>query len=274
MQQPGGADLRPGQCVQARQHPDLRRALGQLHAAVRAVYTSGGRRFNNWAHANLGMVDARKAIAFSCNPWYYDSAVRATPGVYSRQLKSRLTELGYSRPTGLEIVGEKTGLLTDIDDYSTRRRAVVRRVRPEHEHRPGRRARHARPGGAVMSTIINEGQQRPLTVVKAVDGKAPPRPQPVSVVRDGNTEIFRFIKEGMHWTTSIPGGTASTKLGPNLFPVPTAGKTGTAENGMSARPARGTPTPMRGTRATARSATRPLRWSRSSRTAARATARA
>ncbi|GGM08879.1 peptidoglycan D,D-transpeptidase FtsI family protein [Deinococcus aerophilus] len=212
---------------------------GNFSLSCAPTYYFGRARFNNWSHTNLGMVDARKAIAFSCNPWFYDSAVRATPGVYSRQLKSRLTELGYNRPTGLEIVGEKTGLLTDIDDYSTPAAPWYAGSGLNMSIGQGDVLVTPAQVARVMSTIINEGQQRPLTVVQAVDGKAPPRSQPISVVRNGNTEIFRFIKEGMHWTTSIPGGTASTKLGPNLFPVPTAGKTGTAENGISARPDKG-----------------------------------
>ena len=212
---------------------------GNFSLSCAPSYYFGRARFNNWSHTNLGVVDGRKAIAFSCNPWYYDSAVRATPGVYSRQLKSRLTELGFGRPTGLEIVGEKTGTLTDIDDYNT----------PQNPWYPGSGLNMSIGQGdvlvtpaqliKVLSTIINEGQERPLTVVQAAGGKAPARPAPTSVVRAGNTDVFRFVKEGMDWTVSIPGGTASTKLGSHLFPVATAGKTGTAENGISARPDRG-----------------------------------
>ncbi|MBB5366317.1 penicillin-binding transpeptidase domain-containing protein, partial [Deinococcus humi] len=212
---------------------------GNFSLSCAPTYYFGRARFNNWSHTNLGLVDGRKAIAFSCNPWYYDSAVRATPGVYSRQLKSRLTELGYNRPTGLEIVGEKTGTLTDIDDYNT----------PERPWYPGSGLNMSIGQGdvlvtpaqliKVLSTVINEGQERPLTVIQTEGGKSPARPAPTSVLQNGNTDVFRFVKEGMDWTVSIPGGTASTKLGKNLFPVVTAGKTGTAENGVSARPDKG-----------------------------------
>lgn len=212
---------------------------GNFSLSCAPTYYFGRARFNNWSHTNLGVVDGRKAIAFSCNPWYYDSAVRATPGVYSRQLKSRLTELGYNRPTGLEIVGEKIGLLTDIDDYNT----------PQNPWYPGSGLNMSIGQGdvlvtpaqliKVLSTVIGEGQERPLTVVQTVGGQPAARPAPVSVVQGGNTDVFRFVKEGMEWTVSLPGGTASTKLGQHLFPVVTAGKTGTAENGVSARPDRG-----------------------------------
>lgn len=198
-------------------------------------YFYRGARFNNWARFSLGPTDGRRAIAYSCNPWYYHSAAQATPGVYSRQLKTRLQELGYFQPTGLELVGEKTGEVRDIDDYTD----------PKDPWYPGFGLNMSIGQGSVnvtpaqvawvMSTIQNEGQQRPLTVVQAVSGKAQPRKPVTSVVRNGNTEVFRLVKEGMAFTTTLPNGTSSTKLGPRLFPVQTAGKTGTAENGKSYR---------------------------------------
>lgn len=212
---------------------------GNFSIPCNPTYYFGRARFNNWAHTSLGIVDGRKAIAFSCNPWYYHSAVRATPGVYSRELKSRLTELGYTRNTGIEITGEKTGNIFDIDDYTS----------PKAPWYPGFGLNMSIGQGDVlvtpaqvawvMSTIENEGQQRPLTLLHAVGGQVQARKPVTSVVRNGNTDAFRFVKEGMSWTTTIYGGTASTKIGPRLFPVLTAGKTGTAENGVSHRPSKG-----------------------------------
>lgn len=211
---------------------------GNFTLPCNPVYYFGRAAFKNWAHTSLGVVDGRRAIAYSCNPWYYHSAVKATPGVYSRQLKKRLTELGYNRETGLEIVGEKTGTIYDIDDYTS----------PKAPWYPGFGLNMSIGQGDVtvtpaqvawvMSTIENEGKQRPLTVIQSIGGKAQPR-KPVTDVSNGNTETFRFVKEGMSWTTTLANGTASTKLGPTLFPVRTAGKTGTAENGVSHRPSKG-----------------------------------
>ncbi|ACO45981.1 penicillin-binding transpeptidase domain-containing protein [Deinococcus deserti] len=199
-------------------------------------YYFGRARFNNWARFSLGMVDGRLAISYSCNPWYYHSAALATPGVYSRQLKSRLTELGYNRTTGLELVGEKTGRLSNIDDYTT----------PEAPWFPGFGLIMSIGQGDVlvtpaqvawvMSTIINNGQQRPMTVLKAVGGKEQPRKPVTSVVRNGNTDVFKLVQEGMAGTTAgTRYGTAIHEVGPLNFPVRTGGKTGTAENGRSYR---------------------------------------
>ncbi|WP_102125098.1 peptidoglycan D,D-transpeptidase FtsI family protein [Deinococcus planocerae] len=208
---------------------------GNFTTGCAPVYYFGRAAFRNWASYSLGPVDGRKAIAFSCNPWFYTSAVKAGPTGYSRQLKARATELGFRSPTGLELVGEKLGDVPDRDDYTSN----------EHPWYEGSGLNMSIGQGdvlvtpaqlvSVMSTIINDGMKRPLTVLKAVGDEPVARKPAVSVVKNGNTEIFEFVKEGMSWVTSIRTGTARHEVGPQLFPVRTGGKTGTAENGLSRR---------------------------------------
>ena len=208
---------------------------GNFSLPCNPVYWFGRSSFKNWSGRSLGVVDGRKAIAYSCNPWYYHSAAKVSPGAYSRQLKTRLTELGYFQKTGIELIGEKEGSVRSIDDYTTR----------EDPWFPGMGLSMSIGQGSVQvtpaqvawvqSTIINEGRQRPLTVLRKVGGVLQP-PKPVKdVTHNGNTDVFRLVKEGMYWTTTLPTGTSSTKLGPQFFPVATSGKTGTAENGQSYR---------------------------------------
>ncbi|MBZ9712045.1 penicillin-binding transpeptidase domain-containing protein [Deinococcus multiflagellatus] len=209
---------------------------GNFTLPCNPVYYYGRSAKRNWARFPLGMVDARLAISYSCNPWYYDSAVRAGPSDYAHQLKTRLTELGYNSPTGLELVGEKTGRLMVPEEYTN----------PQFPWFPGFALNMSIGQGdvdvtpaqvvSVMSTIINDGQKRPLTVLKAIGGKVQPRKPAVSVVRKGNTQVFQLVKEGMSGTTAgTRYGTAQHEIGPRLFPVRTGGKTGTAQNGLSQR---------------------------------------
>ncbi len=198
-------------------------------------YYFRGARFNNWAHFNLGVVDARRAIAYSCNPWFYNSAVRAGPEAYSRQLKSRLTELGYRGTTGLELVGEKTGQILDVDDYKSPKSPWYPGFALNMSIGQGDTLVSPAQQAYVLSTIMNEGKQRPLTVIRAVgDQTQPPKPAR-STVKNGNVGSFQLVKEGMRLTTLLRIGTSSFAIGPGLFPVRTAGKTGTAENGLSQR---------------------------------------
>lgn len=209
----------------------------------------GGPRYNWHRSGSLGNVDGRLAIAFSCNTWYYQAAIDADPITYANYLGKRAGELGYGRPTGLELVGEKSGYLpTPINFAEMYKTTNLRRAAAGEEplrYYPGQALSFAigqdsllvTPAQvtSVLSTIVNEGKRRPLTLVKAVGGKLSPHPLPEQV--PGKQADFRIVKEGMNITTAgtTRWGTAQHILGPQWFPVRTAGKTGTAENGLSFR---------------------------------------
>ncbi|MFC4639289.1 peptidoglycan D,D-transpeptidase FtsI family protein [Deinococcus hohokamensis] len=209
----------------------------------------GGPRYNWHRSGSLGTVDGRLAIAFSCNTWYYQAAISADPITYANYLGRRAVELGFGRPTGLELTGEKSGYIPSPINFAQtwaatnlRRKAQGLEAIPYY---PGQALSFAigqdsllvTPAQviSVLSTIENEGRRRPLTVVKAVAGKAPVRPRPEQV--PGQVKNFKLVKEGMNITTAgtTAWGTAQHVLGPQWFPVRTAGKTGTAENGLSFR---------------------------------------
>ncbi|PYE48967.1 penicillin-binding transpeptidase domain-containing protein [Deinococcus yavapaiensis] len=195
----------------------------------------------NWSFRFMGMMDGRAAIANSCNTWYYQAAIDANPVIFSNYLAQRAKELGFGRETGLEIIGEKTGYLPSQRNEEKR----WADVRPAGErYFPGQALSFAIGQDAlrvtpaqiayVLSAIVDEGRQRPLTVLKAVGGE--PRPRKAERRVPGDVKNFKLVKQGMEWTTtrgSGQSGTAAHILGPDKFPVPTAGKTGTAENALS-----------------------------------------
>jgi penicillin-binding protein 2 len=199
------------------------------------VYHFGGGTWRSWASFSMGMVDARLAIAFSCNPWYYDSAAQ-NPVEYSNVISKRLGQLGFGAPTGLELIGEKSGNVPSEQQFAAEKR----------EWFPGFSINMSIGQGDVqvtpaqlalaLSTIINDGQKRELTVVRKIAGKLVPA-KPVQDVSNGKTASFELVKEGMSLVTNDTTRYATAKhiLGPNFFPVRTGGKTGTAENGMSRR---------------------------------------
>lgn len=195
----------------------------------------GGWR-KNWAHHDMGQMDGRKAISNSCNTWFYQAAIDAGPIPFSNYLARRAKELGFGGPTGMEIVGEKIGNLPSAQSYHER----------GQDYWPGQALSFAIGQDALLvtpaqiayalSTIVNEGWQRPLTLVRAVNGQAAPRKEAKRI--PGDVKNFRIVKEGMEMTTQHNGGvngngTSSHMLGPQRFPVRTGGKTGTAENALS-----------------------------------------
>ncbi|AFZ65866.1 cell division protein FtsI/penicillin-binding protein 2 [Deinococcus peraridilitoris DSM 19664] len=197
----------------------------------------GGWR-RNWAGHHMGQMDGRKAISNSCNTWYYQAAIDADPIVFSNYLARRAKDMGFGGPTGLELIGEKIGNLPSAESYKARKA----------DYWPGQALSFAIGQDALLvtpaqiayalSTLVNEGTQRPLTLVRSVNGQRAAA-KPAKRV-PGARKNFRLIKEGMEMTTLQLGGvngngTASHILGPHRFPVRTGGKTGTAENALSRR---------------------------------------
>jgi len=72
-----------------------------------AAIQIGDHVFNNWNKNPEGDLDVKRALARSCNPWFYQVGVKVGPtsflGVASR--------LGYGKKTGLPLIGEAEGLV-------------------------------------------------------------------------------------------------------------------------------------------------------------------
>jgi penicillin-binding protein 2 len=179
----------------------------------------GGQVRRNWASRDMGPMTVKEAIAWSCNTWYYQAVAQDPLGFVDR-LAKRARLLGLGEATGLEVA-EKEGLLPT--------RAWKREALKEPWY-PGETLSIAIGQGAILSTpaqiarmlatLFNEGKKPRLHLVKRLgDTPVPPRLELVP------GRYWRVLKEGMRKT--VTEGTARHLLG--SFPVPTGGKTGTAE---------------------------------------------
>jgi penicillin-binding protein 2 len=179
----------------------------------------GGQVRRNWATRDMGPMTVKEAIAWSCNTWYYQAVAQDPLGFVDR-LAQRARLLGLGEATGLEVA-EKEGLLPT--------RAWKREAWGEPWY-PGETLSVAIGQGAVLatpvqvarmlSTLFNEGRKPHLHLVKRLgDTPVPPRLERVP------GRFWGVLKEGMRKT--VTQGTARHVLGD--FPVPTGGKTGTAE---------------------------------------------
>lgn len=197
-------------------------------------FVFSGRVWHNWAHRNLGDVDGRGAIAQSCNTWYYQVAAGVPDRtVYAQHLADRAEQLGFGGTTGLELPGEKTGNVPSPKKFAARGQTWWPGFSLNYGIGQGDLLVTPAQIASALSTLENEGQRRPLTLIKAVGGETQ-APKPAVQV-PGDPKNYQLVKEGLAWTVSTPSGTASTVLGRGRFPVPTAGKTGTAQNAESRR---------------------------------------
>ncbi|GGM91406.1 penicillin-binding protein 2 [Thermus composti] len=179
----------------------------------------GGQVRRNWASRDMGPMTVREAIAWSCNTWYYQAVAQDPLGVVDR-LARRAKLLGLGEPTGLEVA-EKTGLLPTRE---WKRKAL------DEPWYPGETLSVAIGQGAVLATpaqiarmlatIATGGDKPTLHLVKAIGG-VPVKPQWEKVPG----RYWKVLQEGLRKT--VTEGTARHVLGD--FPVPTGGKTGTAE---------------------------------------------
>ncbi|MCX7849843.1 penicillin-binding transpeptidase domain-containing protein [Thermus sp.] len=179
----------------------------------------GGQVRRNWAGYDMGPMTVKEAIAWSCNTWYYQAVAQDPLGVVDR-LAARARLLGLGEATGLEIA-ERAGLLPT--------RAWKRETFGEPWY-PGETLSVAIGQGPVLATpaqvarmlatLANGGQKPSLHLVKQVGQKTlRPRLAPVP------GRFWQTLQEGLRKT--VKEGTARHVLG--SFPVPTGGKTGTAE---------------------------------------------
>jgi penicillin-binding protein 2 len=185
-----------------------------------------GRVFRNWESVNRGALDVRGAIANSCDTWYYQAAIEFDPTNLANVIAHRAREMGFGSRTGLELPFEDPGFVAGPEGYAARGMewnpgdGLSLSIGQLMEVTPIQIAR-------MLSAIVNDGQMPQLTLVKAVNGK-PVAKKPMTKV--SGTQ-WKVLKEGMRQTVIADSGSARPKLGPDAFPIPTAGKTGSAQHG-------------------------------------------
>jgi penicillin-binding protein 2 len=184
-------------------------------------------RYRDWKPGGHGQVDIRKAIAVSCDTFFYGLAMEL--GI--EKLTSFVSHFGFGKPTGLDLKGEIDGLLPT----------------PEWKWRRWKQVWY--PGETVIVgigqgyTLVTPLQLAQATAVLANNGVTI-RPHLVSSIEETATGIKRpvpvittdkvildpenieIVKRGMMDVT-VPGGTAAS-IGAGS-PYAIAAKTGTAQ---------------------------------------------
>ncbi len=188
-------------------------------------------RYRDWKRGGHGMVNLHRSIVISCDTYYYGLAAETD----NDQLHGFLSQLGFGQPTGLDIEGEKPGLLP------SREWKRKRFKRPEEQRwyqgdsvsvGIGQGYNLATPMQLAFATAIlaNNGVvYRPHLVRHVVDPRGSEtravEPQPVRTV-PLNPRWVSLVKAAMVDVTK-PGGTAA-RAGDGAAYV-FAGKTGTAQ---------------------------------------------
>jgi penicillin-binding protein 2 len=179
-----------------------------------------------WGH---GRVDLREAIAQSVNTYFYGLALEMGIDRFS----SSLAKFGFGAPTGIDMIGEASGVLPSKE---------WKRGRYNQAWYPGETVIAGIGQGAWVITPIQlaqadgilaaRGVRHPPHLLRAVqDGiNAAPEAAPLPAATPSfirNPANWTAVEEGMIRVVNSASGTAHG-LGQN-FPYVIAGKTGTAE---------------------------------------------
>lgn len=198
------------------------------------VFTLGGIDFENAGGAAYGTIAMQRALQVSSDVFYYTLGDRMYPGT---ALQAWAHRLGIGRETGVDLPGELPGLLPS----------------PAWRNRLYREELTDRPwsAGDNVNLAVGQGdlQADPLQMAVAyatiAAGGEVPRPHVGLRIEDAAGRVLRemefeparqvridpgwreTILAGLHDAAQSPEGTSYAVFGG--FPVPVAGKTGTAE---------------------------------------------
>jgi penicillin-binding protein 2 len=148
-------------------------------AAIRV----GNHTFNNWSRTPEGSIDVRRALARSCNPWFYQVGIKVGPTAFL----SLARRLGFGERSGLPLVGETPGLVpSDEWMLKNERRRIL--------------------DGDTANLSIGQGSllASPLQVAQAMagiaNGGALPRLQLISQIQDTRGRVVQDpIPERKKW---------------------------------------------------------------------------
>lgn len=180
----------------------------------------------NWTGYDQGWADVAGALALSCNPYFYETGYR----IGIDPLAEFLSQFGFGRPTGIDLVGEQAGILPTKasygDDWQPGHIFSVSIGQGDVRASPLQIANYT-------ATIAARGvRYRPYLVaeVRSPSGEVLQRtvPQQIGVVKASDASWDR-IQQGMLQARTEVYGTAHT--GFLNFPISVAAKTGSAETG-------------------------------------------
>lgn len=210
-----------------------------------AEYGLDKHRFDNWNPFTNVPMTLTTALSQSCDTYFYDVGNRYyTRGEHERaywtKMQAWAKKFGFGEPTGLDIGGETAGLLPTPAWRRATYKGIDRAWNPgdliqlaigqkDLTVTPLQMARFyaalANGGNLVtpylVSAVVQPGNEgSPPVTLRTF----PPKPPQTIDVDPGALAV---VREGLYQATHDAEGTSSGVFG--SFPVPVAGKTGTAE---------------------------------------------
>lgn len=189
----------------------------------------GNATFRNWSKTPEGSIDVRRALARSCNPWFYQVGIDVGPSAFLNLAR----RLGYGERTGLPLIGETQGLVPN-DEWMMKNEK--RRILD------GDTANLSIGQGVLLSSPLQVAQG----MAAIANGGALPKLQLIRQIQDTKGRVVQVtvperknwlgldpkavevVRDGMNDVVEKPYGTGK---GAGLSYTTLCGKTGTAQWG-------------------------------------------
>jgi penicillin-binding protein 2 len=224
---PPGSTVKPMYALGALEY-GIRDPLDTI--ACRGFFTLPGssHRYRDWKKEGHGTVDMKRAVATSCDVYFY----RLAEVMGIERMHEAMSALGFGKPTGIDIGGERPGLMPSPEWKKKTYKQVWY---------PGETVIVGIGQGYMLATPL---QLAHATAILAARGKAF-RPRLVNAIRDAKTGQVRKLdpiqekgvelKDAKNWDVIIEGMEAVTEAGGTAVVATRgtsykiAGKTGTAQ---------------------------------------------
>lgn len=189
----------------------------------------GNHTFKNWSKVPEGPIDVKRAIARSCNTWFYQVGIDTGPGVFLGLAR----KLGMGEKSGLPLIGETPGI---VPTNEWMLKSEGRRILD------GDTANMSIGQGSLLASPLQVAQM----MAGIGNGGALPKLSLISQVQDSKGRVIKamtperrnwlgvdeasvaIVREGMR---DVVGQGYGTGRSGNLSYTTLAGKTGTAQWG-------------------------------------------
>ncbi len=187
----------------------------------------GTAKFHCWKKHGHGPVNMVEAIQWSCDVYFYEIARRT--GI--ERIASMARRFGYGSQLGLDISGERSGLIPDKDWKKA-------------EIGEGWHQGETLLAGIGQGYVLTTPLQLAVMTARLANGGFAVKPRLTSSIQDDGTKVINdakeiknmgispahmeLVRQGMNAVTNIPGGTAFRSRIPDKR-YAMAGKTGTAQ---------------------------------------------
>jgi penicillin-binding protein 2 len=194
-----------------------------------AAISVGRAVFNNWTKIPEGSIDVKRALARSCNTWFYQVGIKVGPSSFLNLART----LGYGERSGLPLIGETPGLVpSDKWMLANEKRRILDGDTANMSIGQGSLLASPLQVAQGMAGIANGGALPKLQLVRQVQdtrGRVVLAPLPERKKWLGvDHNAVEVVRKGMSDVVNAGGGTGQSA---QLSYTTLCGKTGTAQWG-------------------------------------------